>query len=793
MKPFRAAPREAAIAFLAFAALYGAMYRDVLFGGMTFYKLDIARYYHPMWRFGVETMRSGEIPFWNPFSHFGAPFVANVQTCVFYPPAILFYLGPFLTMFNAYALFHLVLASFFTYLWMRECNASRAGAALAGIAYGLSGYMMAAVQLTIALAATAWLPLALLTFRRAVKERSNGWAAATGAVFCLMYLAGDPAALFATGLALATFALLKTVEEARRACLPARQGARPAARPIGSLILACAVLFALAAFQIPLFLEFIAHSDRATMPMSKAFQWSLAWPDFIGTLFPYFSDLTIYIMDYEVRQSWLNYSYVGVSVWALVACAAVLKPRDRQVLTHAGLALFGLWIAMGGHSPLYRALYAVFPLTRLVRYPVRFFFLSTFAIACLAGFGFDAARAARPDPKKVRAALAAAFVAGALAIALTIGFDDVYRAAARAAFAVAGETPAYFTPERLARTVAALLLNAKRTALFAVLAAAALAGRFGGKIRSRLFTLFFLLFISMDLQANAFQPRMTTGELEAVSANERVILADPAFGRVKSSPAMMQRQFFAESSDDVEEQEEMKNKLASNYLLQLRIHDAWTYDSLYLKPVQETFVRVMMTPLAQHRHLLDALGVRYIASPYETIEGLEPVNRTKFANLFKNSDSMPRAYLVPEAVVETDRVKLLDRLVDGSFRPAERLFLDENPGPPSAKLFWANRGSASDRVEVTRATANTLEFSVSAAKDAWLFDSDAFYPGWKAWVDGAPVKMVRANYAFRAVQVPAGTHTVRFRYEPPLFFPGAVVTLATLAALGVWFARTWRA
>jgi uncharacterized membrane protein YfhO len=61
-----------------------------------------------------------------------------------------------------------------------------------------------------------------------------------------------------------------------------------------------------------------------------------------------------------------------------------------------------------------------------------------------------------------------------------------------------------------------------------------------------------------------------------------------------------------------------------------------------------------------------------------------------------------------------------------------------------------------------------------------LFLSDIYYPGWNAYVDGVKTAMYRADYAFRAVPVKKGNHTVELRYEPESFEIGKDVSLAAL-------------
>jgi uncharacterized membrane protein YfhO len=63
--------------------------------------------------------------------------------------------------------------------------------------------------------------------------------------------------------------------------------------------------------------------------------------------------------------------------------------------------------------------------------------------------------------------------------------------------------------------------------------------------------------------------------------------------------------------------------------------------------------------------------------------------------------------------------------------------------------------------------------------------ADSHYPGWKAFVDGKQEVIRRANLFFRAVPLPAGNHTVEFRYEPRSFTIGLVISVVTLVALAL--------
>ncbi|HEY6003154.1 MAG TPA: hypothetical protein VIV57_09780, partial [Anaeromyxobacter sp.] len=76
-----------------------------------------------------------------------------------------------------------------------------------------------------------------------------------------------------------------------------------------------------------------------------------------------------------------------------------------------------------------------------------------------------------------------------------------------------------------------------------------------------------------------------------------------------------------------------------------------------------------------------------------------------------------------------------------------------------------------------------LRIVAEAMDDAVLVVNDAFWPGWRALVDGAEVPIAPADVLVRAVPWPRGRHTLVMRYAPPELRTGLVLTCAGMASL----------
>ena len=130
--------------------------------------------------------------------------------------------------------------------------------------------------------------------------------------------------------------------------------------------------------------------------------------------------------------------------------------------------------------------------------------------------------------------------------------------------------------------------------------------------------------------------------------------------------------------------------------------------------------------------------------------------------------------------VVADRALGAEKIVaiDSDFSLTSKIILFEEP------LFRRNGSISLDsEVKIVDYQPQRVILETSANKEALLFLSDAYYPGWKAFVDGEQAKIYQANYAFRAVVVPKGEHKIIFNYQPDSFHLGVAVSLSTFLLL----------
>jgi hypothetical protein len=175
---------------------------------------------------------------------------------------------------------------------------------------------------------------------------------------------------------------------------------------------------------------------------------------------------------------------------------------------------------------------------------------------------------------------------------------------------------------------------------------------------------------------------------------------------------------------------------------------------------------------ANFPRLADFMGVSQITAPRETPEWL------------------PRDSFLPLATagqrpVFLDDTNALRALTAPDFDSRNVVLL-----PPEAKAFVSVTNQTRARVVSQRFTPERVDLEVEAAAPSLVVLAQTWYHPWHAYVDGAPARLLRADYAFQALEVPPGTRQVRLVYEDRALRAGAIVsTMALLACAAVWWRR----
>lgn len=133
------------------------------------------------------------------------------------------------------------------------------------------------------------------------------------------------------------------------------------------------------------------------------------------------------------------------------------------------------------------------------------------------------------------------------------------------------------------------------------------------------------------------------------------------------------------------------------------------------------------------------------------------------ASVQRNLAVLPRAFLVSRAVRVASNEEAIERVAAGKEDLAGVAFVE---GEVPATLLSAEPKPAGRTHGIRRSTLERLRVSVDAERPALLVTTETFYPGWKATVDREPATILRVDGAFRGVVVPAGSHEVRFVYQP---------------------------
>ena len=729
------------------------------------------------WRvYGFRSMREGTLPLWNPYVLCGVPFVGNFQSALFYPPNAIFLVAPVGTAARWSIWFHLALSLVFTYLFAKFCGCSRAGASVAAMAFTFCAGQLLRVPAGHwgVSCAIPWLVLVLLCTEWLMRGPSLAAVFIGGVAVGLQILSGMPQYVFITVLAVGVFAVIRSIGTG----LPWRGRLLRWAFVAGMLALGAAV----GAIQLMPGIEAAAHGARS-LPMRQAWldQFSLGPECLLTLLIPGFFGGAEGGAYWGRFLYWEMTAYVGVAAFALALYAAIWGRPRRRIAWVGVLGLVMLLLALGRNVGLIHLLRAVVPFGGSFRGAAKFLLPFSLALSLLAGLGLDAVF--RKEEKTLgRGIMLIGVLAGVVVILVLLGaFRGGPLTAFRDYVASTGEVLDSATPVSSGRALGDPIVSggvfalvvlglmgllrylfdcSRRVATRNVLVAVAVF-----VVAADMFY-FGRLFVGPEATFEAADhawPQAVARSLSVDDGKYRAVVA----GLPTLNDGMVEKVPTVEGIEP--------NPPARFHVLFRRGQDP-----------EGTLMPVDVAPsLYQvHRRVralrLTALG--RIMVPQDSnlqMPGGEVSRSGKGWQLLDVADKLPRAFVVHEAQVAHTPSEAFEQTL--AVNPELTVVLEEESKPASG-----SSGVVTSSAQIAADLPNRVAVSVKLKAPGWLVLLDNYFPGWHAEVDGRPAKILRANFAFRAVALAGGTHDVVFRYRPGSFTLGMAVTCLALGACVVF-------
>ncbi|MGB8646306.1 MAG: oligosaccharide flippase family protein [Anaerolineae bacterium] len=482
------------------------------------------------------------------------------------------------------------------------------------------------------------------------------------------------------------------------------------------------------------------------------------------------------------------------------------SPRGTQSEFFAVLALLSLLFAFG--TPLYSVLFYLLPGYNQLHTAFRWIFPYTLSIAFLAGAGAQLLQEAN-DQSSWRRVLDWGLIAGGIAVLLALGLSLVWPApflrvadwvaAHDLAQPVFGNGRVFWSYEF--RPL--LLLGLFMLGAGVVLRLARLGTSWRGW---RLWQPLALAVVALDLliAGSGFNPAADPRLVDFIPPAIRFLQADHSLFRITSYD--LGEQTVQNPATGAEELVPPQRILNANAGMYFGLSDIRGYDSIIPKQYadfmsalapQDELLYNRIAPFYNYQPLssplLNLLNVKYVLTTRAIPNPGYALVYDSEIKIYENRRVLPRALMVSRGRVIPNPAEMLQALP--SFDPAQEVLLDtpvalpaNTPTPLSLTRRALQQAAAlpvSPYPEITKYGGSEVVVQTNAAQAAYLVLADSYFPGWIAQIDGQDTPLYRADYNFRAVAVPAGAHTVRFRYSPLSLKVGAVGSL--VAAVVVLF------
>lgn len=725
----------------------------------------------------AESLRHGEIPFWNPYNFSGTPLLATIHPGVFYPGNL-----PFLVLPPVLAMAVTVMGTFWiagtgVFAFARAVGLSRTAALLGGLVFMLGGFLTLNAQHISMIQVASLMPWGLWAVERHRTHAGSRFALGAGLILALQVLAGHPQMVAYSAIVTGVYGLWRLLGLPRSERL----------RFLAPLALAGGLGLGLTAIQLLPTLDFVRESQRQAVSYAWLTESSPPWAGLPALLFPSFlgSRSTTALLAHPLwpvdTWRWWLQGYMGLGAWLLALVVLLNRARPAIAGFWAATALASLLLVLGNNTPLYR-LWGALPVVNQMPYPHRHLVEFNLAFAVLAALGFSALLDAARRREAGTRDRALRWAVGLMGLGLGLLW---------VAFAV-------LSPRFVARTQPLMppgiqldvILSPFQPAFwlplvtFGLLAGAAFAlWRRPTPLRQALLIAVAAIDLGVIGYHNGYwqlapqaphlvsEPTMSEARSLTVTPSSYPYYAPAAYLEALQPPTLgaLYGQRFVNGYDAF---------VFKRYAQVLGMNSAGLIgNQAFWEPGHAAKDLLRLGTLRIDSSLVDQPVWR------ERLASWTPAGAAEGVSTFTRRPPLPAAWRVKRATVLTP--EQVDARLAGKipFSPREEALL-ERPGSGATLTGGA--------VTLERLSLNRLQLKTTSAGPGFLVVSESYDAGWKASVAGREVPVHRVDGLLIGLEVPAGLVEVSLTYAPPRWHLALLISGLSAAGFVSWAALAQR-
>jgi hypothetical protein len=678
--------------------------------------------------FAAVTLSNGILPHWNPYTFGGMPFIADIQTAVFYPLHLLLTLFvtkgelPFAAL--TYSLvFHYFMAGVFSYYMARSLDLSKWASVLCGITFMFCGFMVTSGAYETFVNPFTYMPLIFMFYNNSLNTSKLKYILLTGLFMGIVILCGHPQITFYIFFIFLIFGLYQIFFKFKD------NGYKidiALVKFIAIAIVPFVIGIMLGAIQLLPTMTLSELSVRAEMAYEHSVEGYINYYNLISLFTPkffgYFSAMNAIeywggsVQGDSSQHLYLETCmYMGLPALIFGMFGIIVLWKKRMVKFLALISLFAVLYILGDNFILHKFFYNFIPGFDKFRCIGRFRLLFTFGFSLLGAYGFNYFINSADSDKvkkfiKCFVILVLSFIL--LWVLYMAGiFENLVEEYKYAAVIEGKVIPKMWYKNsvfQLTITVGIFL------ALFSIIVL------YKKKIIPRQISLFlFVLLVFTDLYIFGSEQNSGTRTPESYFV-------------YRETAAAIKQEYKREVFRLISEVDPLNMFFQRN---QGMLDFIFLMDGITPLSIKDKFPPFRTNEL---------MNVKYIAV-YDTVNSQVVLKLNEFYGA--------RAWMSYQPIVESSLEKVSKILEDPTFDITRKVIIDQEPEIP----INTNRTEIVNRqIQLESYEINEITLSVETSENGILVLSEVYYPNWKVFVNGIEKPILRCHYSLRGVALERG-------------------------------------